>query len=324
MKDYKQEIEQTRVGCLGSSDARLVAQIATLGNVPKSAYERLAVLKGLKEHVSYPNAAMRFGDRIENEIFDFLKVKNNDYVSNPLWESKKYSRSNFRAISHPDFVYEDESKKTIFVYEVKASKYDFNQVRQEYKCQLYWHYQFANELAKEKGKNWKHKVYLVHYNTAGIEDFDTHEFDTNRLVVKEIRFHLPAFDIDKGLDLIDAFLDDFSEYYYDEEIDANLLPEGVYKQFEVVSNSLAQIKQMEKDVEDFKKRIYEFMAEKGIKSIKNEAFSITRVDPSESVSFDYKRFIEEESAKHPIKVKKLLKAYEKRTTRKGYATIKVK
>lgn len=325
MKEYKQEIEATRIGCLGSSDAKMVAQIATLGNVPKSAYERLAVLKGLKEHVSYPNAAMRFGDRIENKIFDFLKVKNNDYVSNPLWESKKYSRSNFRAISHPDFVYEDESKKTIFVYEVKASKYDFNQVRQEYKCQLYWHYQFANELAKEKGKNWKHKVYLVHYNTAGIEDFDTHEFDTNRLVVKEIRFHLPAFDIDKGLDLIDAFLDDFNEYYgEDEEIDANLLPEQVYKQFEVVCDTLGQIKQMEEDVETFKQRIYTFMLEKGIKSIKNEYFTISRVDPTESVTFDYKRFLNAESALHPIKVRKWMKAYEKRTKRKGYASIKIK
>lgn len=325
MKDYKQEIEQTRVGCLGSSDAKMVAQIAILSFVPKSAYERLAVLKNFKEHVSYPNDAMRFGDRMENEIFCYLNFANVEMQSNPLWVSKKFSRNNFKVISHPDYVFNDVEKKTIFVYEVKTSKFTIAQVRQEYRCQLYWHYVLANEKARELGKGWKAKLFLVHYDSSGIADFDAHEFNVDRLQVKELHFHIPVFNMKLGLDLIDVFLDSFNEYYgYNEEIDANLLPEKVAKQFDLVCTTMAQIKKMEEDVEAFKERMYKFMCAKNIKSIKNEAFSISRVDPSESVTFDYKRFLSEEGALHPIKVKKWLRTYEKRTNRKGYATIKLK
>jgi hypothetical protein len=326
MKEYKQEIEATRIGCLGSSDAKMVAQIATLGNVPKSAYERLAVLKGLKDKGGHPyTEAMRFGDRIENEIFAYLNLNNDKLQSNPLWESKKYAGRNFKCISHPDYVYENHDEKCIYVYEVKASKFTSQQVRQEYRCQLYWHHLLAMEREKALGRGWRHKLFLVHYNSLGIEDFDAHEFDVDRLTVKDVRFHIPVFDMETGLELIDAFLDDFNEYYgEDEEIDANLLPEQVYKQFEVVCDTLGQIKQMEEDVETFKQRIYTFMLEKGIKSIKNEYFTISRVDPNESVTFDYKRFLNDESALHPIKVRKWMKAYEKRTKRKGYASIKIK
>ena len=42
MENYKEEIANTRKGCLGSSDGKTLAQIATLGIVPKSAYKRMA------------------------------------------------------------------------------------------------------------------------------------------------------------------------------------------------------------------------------------------------------------------------------------------
>lgn len=326
MKDYKQEIEQTRIGCLGSSDAKMVAQIAILGNVPKSAYERLAVLKGLKNKSNHlTTEAMRFGDRVENEIYAYLSQTKKELQSNPLWESKKYSRSNFKCISHPDYVWENQEEKCVYVYEVKASKHTNLQVRQEYRCQLYWHYLLAMEHAKELGKEWRPKLFLVHYDSSGIEDFDLHDFDVNRLLVKEVRFHSPVFDMKLGLDIIDVFLDDFNEYYgNDDEIDANMLPEKVYTKFDAICTTLTQIKQLEQDVESFKKHIYEFMLQKNIKSIKNEFFTISRIDPCESVTFDYKRFLNDEGALHPIKVKKWLKMYEKRTSRKGYASIKVK
>ena len=54
MYDYKQEIIDTRKGCLGSSDGRILSQISTLGYVPKSAYKRMAVLKSLIEHKDIP------------------------------------------------------------------------------------------------------------------------------------------------------------------------------------------------------------------------------------------------------------------------------
>jgi hypothetical protein len=66
------------------------------------------------------------------------------------------------------------------------------------------------------------------------------------------------------------------------------------------------------------------MVEKDIKSIKNDVFSITRVDPTESKTFDAKRYLDDEAKAHPRKVKKLVAKYTKTTKRKGYAVIKVK
>lgn len=325
MEDYKQEIEATRIGCLGSSDAKMVAMIEQLGSVPKSAYERLAIVKGIKEKGdSVYTPAMQFGDRMENEIFEYLKESGKPYQSNPLWESKKYSRKHVKCISHPDYVLVDEAQKMIYVYEVKTSKHPTPQVRQEYRCQLFWHYQLALEQAMQRGKEWRHKVFLVHYNASGIEDFDGHEFDIQRLSIKEARFQMPIFDIAKGMDIIDEFLTTFDEYFESEEIDADMLPQNVYQQFLSVCESLAKIKEMEDCVETFKKRIYEYMCAKDIKSIKNDYFSISRIDPAESVSFDFKRYLDDLAKAHPTKAKRIKHQYEKRVQRKGYAVIKVK
>ena len=49
IQDYKQEVANTRKGCLGGSDGKMLSQIAALGYVPKSALKRLAVCKGLIE-----------------------------------------------------------------------------------------------------------------------------------------------------------------------------------------------------------------------------------------------------------------------------------
>ena len=325
MESYKIEIEQTRIGCLGSSDAQMVAMIQNLGNVPKSSYERLAIVKGFRPpHDHSGTDAMKMGDRMENEIYAYLTANGAPYESNPLWVSKKYSRPNVKAISHPDFVLKDEDAQTLNVYEVKASKFPTSQVRQEYRCQLFWHYQLAIEQAKTLGKGWKVKLFLVHYDTSFIDDFYTHEFEISRLTIQQVRFHSPLFDIAQGMDIISQFLETFNEYYESDEVDANMLPEKVYSKFLVVCDTLTRMKQMEEDVETFKKRIYEFMQEKNIKAIKNEVFCITRVDPTESVSFDYKRFLEDYAAKHPTKARAIKRQYEKRTQRKGYATIKVK
>ena len=86
---------------------------------------------------------------------------------------------------------------------------------------------------------------------------------------------------------------------------------------------LVEIKERETKVGEFKKRLYDFMVEKDIKSIKNDAFSITRVDPTESKTFDAKKYLDDEAKAHPRKVKKIVAKYTKTSKRNGYVTIKV-
>lgn len=325
MYDYKQEIIDTRKGCLGSSDGRILSQISTLGYVPKSAYKRMAVLKSLIEHKDIPqNDAIRFGDYIENAIFNHLHSQDPRWESNVLLESKKYSLPNVKLISHPDFYKIDHAKKEILIGECKATKYNVQQTRATYEAQLYIHYVLGREIASKLGDDWKVKLYLVHYSTDGLDLENGIEFDPSRLTVHQVYFSTMSFDVMRGMNLVNDFLETFTEYYEGDEIDANLLPTNVKSQFDDVAAMLVEIKERESKVEEFKQRLYQFMVDKDIKSIKNDVFSITRVDPTVSKSFDAKKYVADLIKKYPRKSKKIIADYTKETKRKGYATIKLK
>lgn len=325
MENYKDEIQKTRVGCVGSSDARILAQIASLESVPKSAYKRLAVVKGLIPHTEIPKtAAIKAGDEMEMLIYNYMKSQDPRYESNPLWVSKKYSRSNVKLISHPDLVLVDGGTKTINVYEVKTTKYNVDATRKTYIDQLYVHNVIGKEKAAEFGKDWNVRVFLVHYDTDGLDLTQGVEFDESRLSVHRIRFSSACFDVDKAMTIVNDFLETFTEYYDGEEIDANLLPSTVKTQFDDVAAMLVEIKERETKVEEFKKRLYDFMVEKNIKSIKNDVFTISCVAPTVSKSFDAKRYVEDLVKQFPRKSKKIIAKYTKETKRKGYAVIKIK
>lgn len=326
--DYKEDVAQTRRGCLGSSDGKLLAQVCALGYVPKSAYKRLAVCKGLIEQEEIPRtAAVRAGDAMEMLIYKHIAASDPRYESNPRWVSERYSTSVVKLISHPDIVLRDDARKTLFIYEVKTTKYTFEETRQTYKSQLFIHYTIGREIADHLGRDWNVKLSLVHYDTDGLDldamDVDTMELDVNRLTIKEVRMSSSYFDVRKAMATISEFLDGMTEYYEGEEIDADYLPAQVKTQFDDIAVVLREIKERETKVDEFKKRLFEFMDEKDIKSIKNDYFSITRVDASEQKSFDHKRYIEDMQRTHPRKAKKVLVQYTKTTKKRGYVTIKV-
>lgn len=322
---YKEDIASSRTGCLGGSDARMLMNIAEMGEVPKSAYKRLAVCKGLIENDNVTTSAMRMGDDVENGIYEILAAKISGLQSNPLLESKKHSRKNVRLIAHPDFYIEDEATKTISVYECKATKYPVSETRLTYKAQMYVEMSLARERAAELGIAWKTKLYLVHYDTNGIDlDNGFTGIDPDRLTVTEIRFNNPVFDIKKGMDVVSKFLDGFNEYIEGDEIAEQYLPETVRAEFNLMAEALKLIKEKEKMIDDFKTRLYDFMQSKGVKSVKSDMFTISVVEPTVTKTFDSKRYLEDYAAKHPQKARKIKKQYEKVTNKKGYINFKLK
>ena len=326
IQDYKKDVANTRKGCLGGSDGKMLAQIAALGYVPKSAFKRLAVCKGLIEQEDIPRtAAIVAGDKIEMAIYDHLTKKDPRYESNPLWVSEKYSTKNVKLIAHPDIVLKDEARKTLFVYEVKTTKYNINDTRTTYKSQLFIENTLAHEIISKLGSGWSVKLFLVHYSTEGLDLNDGVEFDPTRMTLKEVSFRSSAlFDIKSSMELVDTFLETFTEYYDGEDVDADMLPVAVKSQFDDVAAMMVEIKERETKIEEFKKRLYDFMLEHDIKSIKNEYFSIVAVAPSESKSFDTKRYMEDLIKQYPRKSKKIIEKYTKTQKRKGYCQIKVK
>lgn len=324
-KDYKEEIAQTRVGCLGSSDGRMLAQIASLGCVPHSAIKRLAIVKGLVPQTEIPQTdAIRTGDEIEMQIFHHLSTEDPRYISNQMWVSERYSRKNVKLISHPDLVLRDDERKTLFVYEVKTTKFGVKETKQTYKAQLFIHYIIAKEIAKKLGDKWKVKLILVHYSTDGLDLAGGITFDPTRLTLHGVSFNAPLFDIGFAMDYVDTYLESLTEYYEGDEVDADLLPQKVKEEFDLVAATLLQIKKSEKMVNDFKSRLYLFMQEKGIRSVKNDVFAISCVSPSTTKSFDGKQFLDDLAKEHPRKANKIRQKYTKTSQKKGYAVIKLK
>lgn len=324
--NYKDDVAQSRVGCLGSSDGKMLMQVCSLGFVPKSAHKRLAVCKGLIPQQEIPRtAAIVAGDEMEMAIYRHLSANDPRYESNPKWVSEKYSYKNVKLISHPDIVLIDNARKTVFVWEVKTTKYSVADTRQTYKAQLFIHYLLAKEIAERMGKDWTVKIALVHYNTDGLDLTEGVTFDPERLTIKDVRFTSTAFfDIHKAMSIVNDFLETFTEYYEGDEIDANLLPATVKQQFEDIAVVLQDIKEKENKVAEFKEKLYKFMDGKDIKSISNEYFTITRVDPTVQKSFDGKKFLDDMAKDHPRKAKKVLAKYTKTVNRKGYSVIKIK
>jgi hypothetical protein len=325
MNEAKQEIIATRTGCLGGSDARLIQSIAEAGKIPQSAMKRLAICKGLAEQPQFTNPAIEFGNYVESMVFESLHSQDEHWQSNPCLVSTKYSRPNCKVIDHVDFFLQDDEKKVLVLGECKGTRSTYEQTYDEYKWQLLHHYLLGCEKAKELG-GYKVKVMLCHYLTDGIDLTQPFEFDPSRLTVKTLRNMeklSKSYHISEAMDIIDNFLETFTEYYEQDEIDANLLPANVQSQFSEVAQFLKEIKEREVKIDAFKAKLYDFLSERGIKKVACDDFSFTVVAPTQQVSVDYKNlFIQEIEAKRPRVARQLKEKYKKTTNKKGYVVIK--
>lgn len=322
MENYKEEILKSRVGHLGASDANLIALVSKLGSVPVAAKERMAIVKGLKAPIDgVKTQAMALGDEIEMTIFENLHAADPRWQSNFLLESEIYRKPNVSLIAHIDFFLQDDENKVIRIVECKATKADTDTTLETYRNQLYIEYLLGKEYASKLGRAWRIEVQLCHYCT---EDFDG-VFDEDKITLKRVAFRAAPFNVDKGLDVIDEYLSTLTEENYvpDEQVGVEYLPSQIQEQFNAVATMLQEIKAKELLIEDFKKRLYEFMLSNNIKSLKSETFSITRVDASEQKTFDYKKYLEDYALKYPRKFKKLIADYTKSKKRNGFVQIKL-
>ena len=324
MNEHKNEIVSTRTGCMGGSDAKMLMQIANLNEVPKSAYKRMAVCNGLIPHEQFTNRAMDYGNFIEDCVYRHLHANDERWQSNPCLVSNKYSRDNVKCIDHVDFLLQDDDKRVLTIGECKATKFTFQQTRHEYEAQLMHHYLMGMELAEQLG-GYKLIVLLCHYDTSATNIEEDFVFDENKLTVKNLKFakHF-KYDLNRAMDLTSEFLKGFDTYYEGDEIESQYLPEKVKEQFNVITNVLAEIKEREEKVNEFKRKLYDFMLDKNIKGIRSEEWSITRVDASESKSFDGKKYLADLKDLHPRKAKKIEEKYTKTVARGGYVKILVR
>lgn len=316
--DYKNDIINSRIGSLGSSDGKVLAAIAKNGCVQRAQVERLAIAKGLYERPNITNIAMQYGDFIENMIYDSLVQVDERWESNKCFRSQKYGREGLGLLVHIDFSLFDESrdKPLLLWVECKATTTDIEQTYKDYKEQLYVEYVLGKELAEQLGADFK--LELCHYDASVMfeDEFQLQfAFDPDKISRKKVIFKKPVFDISSGMDIAAQYVSEMTEYKR-EEIDWDYLPAEVQEQMKQVNNILVSIKEKQDSIEEFKSRFYDFLCKNEIKSVKTPYFTISRVDESVSIQFDKVRF----TAEHP----ELAAKYQRAVKKKGYVLIKTK
>jgi hypothetical protein len=316
--DYKNDIINSRIGSLGSSDGKVLAAIAKNGCVQRGQVERLAIAKGLYERPNITNLAMQYGDFIENMIYDSLVQVDERWESNKCFRSQKYGREGLGLLVHIDFSLFDESrdKPLLLWVECKATTTDIEQTYKDYKEQLYVEYVLGKELAEQLGADFK--LELCHYDASVMfeDEFQLQfAFDPDKISRKKVIFKKPVFDISSGMDIAAQYVSEMTEYKR-EEIDWDYLPAEVQEQMKQVNNILVSIKEKQDSIEEFKSRFYDFLCKNEIKSVKTPYFTISRVDESVSIQFDKVRF----TAEHP----ELAAKYQRAVKKKGYVLIKTK
>lgn len=305
--EHKQEIINTRVGGLGSSDAKMVVGIAERGTLNYADKERIAVMLGLAEKRQITSKAIELGNIIEDAVFEVFKTQFGENItSNPRYEIQLYL--DYRVSNHIDF--EISTPDELIWIEHKSTIHGINQALEDYKYQLAWHTMLGQDKALNEGK--KFRLMLSHYDTNGFDG----EFNADKLNIVEVKSNKYYIDkIGKGLLFINEALPTFTWEKNEGILHASSLPTEINDKCEMMATHLRKIKELTEQVDTFKQRMCELMVANNVKSIVTDAFSITLVEQSVSTTFDKSKFAKE----HP----EMVAQYEKKQTRKPYVTIKL-
>lgn len=306
--EHKQEIINTRVGGLGSSDAKMVVGIAERGTLNYADKERIAVMLGLAEKRQITSKAIELGNIIEDAVFEVFKTQFGESIaSNPRYTMDIPSIT-FRVSNHIDF--EISTPDELIWIEHKSTIHGINQSLESYKHQLAWHTMLGQDKAQAEGK--KFKLLLSHYDT---NEFDG-VFEADKLSIVEVAPNTHLIDkICKGLLIINEQIPTFEWQPNEGILHASSLPAEINDKCEMMAEHLRKIKEMTEQVDTFKAKMCELMVANNVKSIVTDAFTITLVEQSVSTTFDKSKFAKE----HPDMVAQ----YEKKSIRKPYVTIKL-
>lgn len=305
--EHKQEIINTRVGGLGSSDAKMVVAIGERGSLNYADKERIAVMLGLAEKRQISTPSIELGNVIEDAVFYTLQQEYGDAItSNPRYTMEL--NLDYRVSNHIDF--EISTPTELIWIEHKSTIHGIDQALEDYKYQLAWHAMLGQDKAQGEGKTFR--LMLSHYDT---NDFDN-TFEARKFKIVAVAPNQHYIDkIAKGLIVINDALPTFTWEKNEGILHASSLPAEINDKCEMIASHLRKIKELTEQVDTFKQRMCELMVANNVKSIVTDAFSITLVEQSVSTTFDKSKFAKE----HPDMVAQ----YEKKQTRKPYVTIKI-
>ena len=300
IKSHQQEIETSRVGGFGGSDAALFLRIAKKGGVEglsNTDLYRIAVAMGIKPYVPVsPTEAMQNGHTFEDSYERILKDSGITTYEREVKLVAKKQPKNFKIFAHADFTFDGKVYKTnntfIFVHECKFIQDQattIEEIAKNYQAQLQWYYLLGAEY-----------VDLI----RGYGDPNHPKME--------------IFEVDEDEDIIDALK--LGIRLLDEAIESGWVPE-IEEEYaaamsEKMQNIIADYERLkfeksaiDEKLEELQKQIIEYMAIGNVAKINGTLGTISRTADSVVESFDSKKFEKENPD--------VYKQYIKKSTRKG-------
>ena len=287
--NHKEEIEVTRVGGFGGSDAAMFYRIGLKGlsAITNSDKKRIRVAKGIDEYKPIPmNDAMQRGH-------DFEDWYSENYQSAAMERERKFTRDlakNFDTFFHADF-------SDTYIYELKST-HNTDDVLTTYDAQLQWQHMISAM-----------PVYIVISDSSlPFEDCsEPIEVKRNERIIKILQ---------NGIRLLDENWDTLDLEIGEEWSDSDLMP---FEKNDIAAftSYLQRIQQLERLAEESKLKVFQFMKDNNIKSLTSDSYTVTFIPESTTTSLDKKKLF----TAHPeIKEQDYLKT----SPKKAYITVKLK
>ena len=292
------EIESTRVGGFGGSDAAMFLRIAKKGGVEELSNTdlyRIAVAMGIKPYVPVsPTEAMNNGHIFEDSYERILK--------DSIWAVDREVKlvaecqpANFRIFAHADFVINGKSavKKFLIVHECKFIQDEektVDDVAETYKAQLQWYYMLD----------------VVEYVDLIRGYGDPEHPSTQSLIIEKNEDIIDALKL--GIRLLDEAISDGWVPEIEEEF-ACAMSEKMQNIIHDYEKLKFQKSAIDQKLEELQKQIVEYMTIGNVAKINGILGTISRTADSVVESFDSKKFEKENP--------ELYRNYIKKSTRKG-------
>lgn len=299
-QQHQQEIETSRVGGFGGSDAAMFLRIAKKGGVEglsNTDLYRIAVAMGIKPYAPVPvTEAMNNGHVFEESYAKMLEESGNTF-DREVKLVAECQPTNFHIFAHADFVimgkiYDKPNKKFQIVNECKFIADEekcIKEVAETYKAQLQWYYMLGVE-------------YVDLVRGYG----DPMQPNIQRMVIDEDETIIDA--LKEGIRLLDEAISDGWVPEIEEEYAAAMSEkmQNIIHDYERLKFEKSALDQK---LEELQAQIVEYMTIGNVAKINATLGTISRTADSVVESFDSKKFEKENP--------ELYRNYIKKSTRKG-------
>lgn len=259
-KEHSEEISASRVGGFGGSDAAMFYRVGLngLSALTQTDVRRIRVAKGIEPYIPIPSsAAMQKGHDFE----DWMAAQHPDAEREVRLEMSL--AIHFDTFAHADFVYTDS------VYELKCVQ-EPQKAESKYAAQLQWYYMMGAKAVT---------LVVQDSSKAFGEDMQQIAIDRDYAMIRIIA---------AGIALVDEAWNDETVLCVREDVTADELLPFDREAVKVIYETFRTIKEMEERAATAKEQLLRYMETNGIRSIKNDALTISYVGESVRRAFDKK------------------------------------